>query len=140
MSDPVRLALVGCGRIAQVAHLPCGTICCAGTTRPTHVRFQCASERKAADHPYLDGRKQSTGRALTQRASAVLILVMIWMSVVVGTRTGSIGQLSAAWLTVVAAAAGPGAYLLQGVRQREPDLGGKRRVVGAEVGEEDVPA
>ena len=40
----------------------------------------------------------------------MLIFVMVWVSVVVGTRTGSVGQLSAAWLTVVAAAAGPGAY------------------------------
>jgi steroid 5-alpha reductase family enzyme len=72
--------------------------------------------------------------------SAVLILVMVWVSVVVGTRTGSVGQLSTAWLTVVAAAAGPGAYLLPGVGQREPDLGRERRVVGVEVGEEDVPA
>jgi hypothetical protein len=80
------------------------------------------------------------GRALPERASAVLILVMVWVSVVVGTRTGSIGQLSTAWLTVVAAAAGPGAYLLPGVCQREPDLGGERRVIGVEIGEEDIPA
>jgi len=104
------------------------------------VRFQRANEGKAADHLCLRRRKQSIGRALAERASAVLILVMIRVSVVVGTRTGSIGQPSAAWLTVVAAATGPGAYLLQGVGQREPDLGGKRRVVGAEVGEEGVPA
>jgi hypothetical protein len=70
----------------------------------------------------------------------MLILVMVWVSVVMGTRTGSIGQLSTAWLTVVAAAAGPGACLLQGVGQHEPDLGGERRVVASEIGEEDVPA
>jgi len=77
---------------------------------------------------------------IPERASAVLILVMVWVSVVVGTRTGSIGQLSAAWLAVVAAAAGPGACLLPAVCQREPDLGGEWRVVGVEVGEEGVPA
>ena len=80
------------------------------------------------------------GRALPERASAVLILVMVWVSVVVGTRTGSIGQLSTTWLTVVAAAAGPGAHLPPTVGQREPDLGGERRVIGVEVGEEDIPA
>ena len=87
----------------------------------------------------VDASSPSAAR-LPERASAVLILVMVWVTVVVGTRTGSIGQPSAAWLTVVAAAAGPGAHLLQGVGQREPDLGGKRSVIGVEVVEEDVPA
>jgi hypothetical protein len=73
-------------------------------------------------------------------ASAVLVLAVALVPVVVWTRTGSVGRLSAAWRAVVAAAAGPGAYLLPGVCQRKPDLGGQRCVVAAEVGEEDVPA
>jgi hypothetical protein len=91
--------------------------------------------------PTLYLRKRSTRPAahVPEHASAVLILVMVWVPTVMGTRTGSIGQLSAARLAVVAAAAGPGAYLLPAVCQHEPDLGGEWRVVGVEVGEEDVP-
>jgi hypothetical protein len=70
------------------------------------------------------------------RASAVLVVVVGWVSVVVGALTGLLGWLSTARLTVVPTAAGSGAQLLPAVRQREPGPGGERCVVGAEVGEE----
>jgi hypothetical protein len=65
---------------------------------------------------------------------------LVRVSVVVGTLTGSLGRPSAARLAVVSAAAGPGAHLSPAVGQREADLHGEGRVVGAEVGEEGVPA
>jgi hypothetical protein len=69
-------------------------------------------------------------------ASAVLVVVVGWVSVVVGALTGLLGWLSTARLTVVPTAARSGAELLPAVRQREPGPGRERGVVGAEVGEE----
>jgi hypothetical protein len=83
----------------------------------------------------------STGpHALPDRASAVLVVVVGLVSMVVGALTGLLGWLSTAWLTVVPAATGSGAYLFPAVCQREPGPGGKRRVVGTEVGEEGLSA
>src|SRR5688572_27485671 len=86
----------------------------------------CNAPPQAVDRPH----------ALPGRASAVLVVVVGWVSVVVGALTGLLGWLSTAWLTVVPTAIGSGAYLFPAVCQREPGPGGKRRVVGAEVGEE----
>jgi hypothetical protein len=71
--------------------------------------------------------------------SAVLTVV-VRVSVVAGTLTGPLGRPSAARLAVVPAAVGSGPYLPPVVGQREADLCRERRVVGAEVGEEGVPA
>ena len=84
-------------------------------------------------------RHHSTDRA-ANRASAVLAVVVLRVFVVVGTLTGPLGRLSATRLAVVPAAGGSGAGLPPAVRQREADLRRERRVVGAEVGEEGVPA
>ena len=80
----------------------------------------------------------STDRA-ANRASAVLAVVVLRVFVVVGTLTGPLGRLSATRLAVVPAAGGSGADLPPAVCQREADLRRKRRVGGAEVGEEGVP-
>src|SRR5215207_8000655 len=71
--------------------------------------------------------------------SAVLAVVVL-ASVVPGTLTGPLGRPSAARLAVVPATVGSGAYLPPVVGQREADLHRERRIVGAEVGEEGVPA
>jgi hypothetical protein len=70
----------------------------------------------------------------------VLAVVVLRVFVVVGTLTGPLGRLSATRLAVVPAAGGSAADLPPAVCQREADLRRKRRVGGAEVGEESVPA
>src|SRR6266498_734928 len=59
----------------------------------------------------LGSRPASASREHQPRASAVVVVVVVWVSVIVGTLTGPLGQLSAAWLTVVPTAAGSGAHL-----------------------------
>jgi hypothetical protein len=72
--------------------------------------------------------------------TSAVLAVVVRVSLVVGTLTGPLGRPSAARLAVVPATVGSGAYLPPVVCQREADLRRERRVVGAEVGEEGVPA
>jgi hypothetical protein len=73
-------------------------------------------------------------------STSAVLAVVVRVSVVVGTLTGPLGRPSAARLAVVSAAVGSGAHLPPAVGQREADLHREGRVVGAEVGEEGVPA
>ena len=120
----IRTTDTGADRLAQLAvrSWPAGD----GIGEPADATHP----RRLVDRPH----------ALPDRASAVLVVVVGWVSVVVGALTGLLGWLSAAWLTVVPTAIGSGAYLFPTVCQREPGPGGKRRVVGAEVGEEGPSA
>jgi hypothetical protein len=78
--------------------------------------------------------------AAARLSTSAVLAVVVRVSVVVGTLTGPLGRPSAARLAIVAAAVGSDAYLPPAVGQREADLRRERRVVGAEVGEEGVPA
>src|SRR5215211_4360197 len=78
--------------------------------------------------------------AAARLGTSAVLAVVVRVSVVVGTLTGPLGRPSAARLAVVPATVGSDAYLPPVVCQREADLCRERRVVGAEVGEEGVPA
>jgi hypothetical protein len=78
--------------------------------------------------------------AAARLSPSAVLAVVVRVSVVVGTLTGPLGRPSAARLAVIPAAVGSGADLHPAVGQREADLCRERRVGGAEVGEEGVPA
>ena len=78
--------------------------------------------------------------AAARLSTSAVLAVVVRVSVVAGTLTGPLGRLSAARLAIVSAAVGSGAHLPPAVGQREAGLRRQRRVVGAEVGEEGLPA
>jgi hypothetical protein len=96
--------------------------------------------RSQAGDRHLTSATPGTTSAAARHSTLAVLAVVVRVSVVVGTLTGPLGGLSAARLAVVPAAVGSGAHLPPAVGQREADLRRERRVVGAEVGGESVPA
>ena len=109
---------------------------------------RCAKRRSRRSRPTVEAEVMCSHRVqlcaliapTALLSTSALLTVVVRVSVVVGTLTGPLGRPSAARLAVVPAAAGSGADLPPAVCQREADLRRERRVVGAEVGEEGLPA
>jgi hypothetical protein len=110
---------------------------------------RCATRRSRRSRPTVEVEVMCSHRvqlcaliapAAARLSTLAVLAVVVRVSVVVGTLTGPLGQPSAARLAVVPAAVGSGAHLPPAVGQRKADLRRERRVVGAEVGEEGIPA